>query len=312
MIKTAESYHTPVLLNESIEGLNLQKGGIYVDVTMGGGGHTLEILNRMDKDATLFSFDQDLDAYQNMLQSHSDDIAQDERFVFVRSNFRYLKNWMRYHGVEQIDGLLADLGVSSHHFDDENRGFSFRFDSPLDMRMNKSATQTAADVVNNYSEEALADVFYLYGELKNARRIASLLVKQRAQTEIKTTQQLITVLEPLFRREREKKDLAKLFQALRIEVNGEMQALKEMLNSATQLLKKGGRLSIITYHSLEDRIVKNIMKAGNVEGKIEQDFYGRIHTPFKLINNKVIVPSEEEQEQNPRSRSAKLRIAEKK
>lgn len=312
MIKTAESYHIPVLLNESIEGLNLQKGGIYVDVTMGGGGHTLEILNRMDKDATLFSFDQDLDAYQNMLESHSDDIAQDERFVFVRSNFRYLKNWMRYHGVEQIDGLLADLGVSSHHFDDENRGFSFRFDSPLDMRMNKSATQTAADVVNNYSEEALADVFYLYGELKNARRIASLLVKQRTQTEIKTTQQLITVLEPLFRREREKKDLAKLFQALRIEVNGEMQALKEMLNSATQLLKKGGRLSIITYHSLEDRIVKNIMKAGNVEGKVEQDFYGRIHTPFKLINNKVIVPSEEEQEQNPRSRSAKLRIAEKK
>ena len=312
MIKIAESYHIPVLLNESIEGLNLQKGGIYVDVTMGGGGHTLEILNRMDKDATLFSFDQDLDAYQNMLESHSDDIAQDERFVFVRSNFRYLKNWMRYHGVEQIDGLLADLGVSSHHFDDENRGFSFRFDSPLDMRMNKSATQTAADVVNNYSEEALADVFYLYGELKNARRIASLLVKQRAQTEIKTTQQLITVLEPLFRREREKKDLAKLFQALRIEVNGEMQALKEMLNSATQLLKKGGRLSIITYHSLEDRIVKNIMKAGNVEGKVEQDFYGRIHTPFKLINNKVIVPSEEEQEQNPRSRSAKLRIAEKK
>jgi S-adenosyl-methyltransferase mraW len=312
MIKTAESYHIPVLLNESIEGLNLQKGGIYVDVTMGGGGHTLEILNRMDKDATLFSFDQDLDAYQNMLQSHADDIAKDERFVFVRSNFRYLKNWMRYHGVEQIDGLLADLGVSSHHFDDENRGFSFRFDSPLDMRMNKSATQTAADVVNNYSEEALADVFYLYGELKNARRIASLLVKQRTQTEIKTTQQLITVLEPLFKREREKKDLAKLFQALRIEVNGEMQALKEMLNSATQLLKKGGRLSIITYHSLEDRIVKNIMKAGNVEGKVEQDFYGRIHTPFKLINNKVIVPSEEEQEQNPRSRSAKLRIAEKK
>ena len=312
MIKTAESYHIPVLLNESIEGLNLQKGGIYVDVTMGGGGHTLEILNRMDKDATLFSFDQDLDAYQNMLQLHSDDIAQDERFVFVRSNFRYLKNWMRYHGVERIDGLLADLGVSSHHFDDENRGFSFRFDSPLDMRMNKSATQTAADVVNNYSEEALADVFYLYGELKNARRIASLLVKQRAQTEIKTTQQLITVLEPLFKREREKKDLAKLFQALRIEVNGEMQALKEMLNSDTQLLKAGGRLSIITYHSLEDRIVKNIMKAGNVEGKVEQDFYGRIHTPFKLINNKVIVPSEEEQEQNPRSRSAKLRIAEKK
>jgi hypothetical protein len=219
---------------------------------------------------------------------------------------------MRYHGVEQIDGLLADLGVSSHHFDDESRGFSFRFESPLDMRMNKRSSKTAADIVNNYAEEALADIFYLYGELKNSRKIASLLVKARQEKKIETTGDFIAVVEPLFKREREKKDLAKLFQALRIEVNGEMSALKELLTSVVDILKPGGRLSVITYHSLEDRIVKNIMKAGNIEGKIEQDFFGRINTPFKLINNKVIVPTDEEQEQNPRSRSAKLRIAEKK
>lgn len=312
MVKIAESYHIPVLLKESVEGLNIQQGGIYVDVTLGGGGHSLEILSRMDEKGRLFSFDQDEDAYLNMMNKHANDLAHDKRFVFVRSNFRYLKNWMRYHNVEQLDGLLADLGVSSHHFDDENRGFSFRFDAPLDMRMNAKATQTAADVVNNYSEEALADVFFLYGELKNARKIAKLLVKERANTTIATTHHLINILEPLFKREREKKDLAKLFQALRIEVNKEMDALKEMLLAATELLKPGGRLSIITYHSLEDRIVKNIMKAGNVEGKIEKDFFGRTNTPFKLINNKVIIPSEEEQQQNPRSRSAKLRIAEKK
>lgn len=219
---------------------------------------------------------------------------------------------MRYHGVEQIDGLLADLGVSSHHFDDESRGFSFRFESPLDMRMNKRSSRTAADIVNNYAEEALADIFYLYGELKNSRKIASLLVKARQEKRIETTGDFIAVVEPLFKREREKKDLAKLFQALRIEVNGEMSALKELLMSVVDMLKPGGRLSVITYHSLEDRIVKNIMKAGNIEGKIEQDFFGCINTPFKLINNKVIVPTDEEQEQNPRSRSAKLRIAEKK
>ena len=312
MIKTAETYHIPVLLNESIDGLNIQPGGIYVDVTMGGGGHSHEILKRLDANAHLYSFDQDADAETNLKQNHGDDLLNDERFTFVRSNFRYLKNWMRYHGVEQIDGLLADLGVSSHHFDDESRGFSFRFESPLDMRMNKRSSKTAADIVNNYAEEALADIFYLYGELKNSRKIASLLVKARQEKKIETTGDFIAVVEPLFKREREKKDLAKLFQALRIEVNGEMSALKELLTSVVDILKPGGRLSVITYHSLEDRIVKNIMKAGNIEGKIEQDFFGRINTPFKLVNNKVIVPTDEEQEQNPRSRSAKLRIAEKK
>ena len=312
MIKTAETYHIPVLLNESIDGLNIQPGGIYVDVTMGGGGHSHEILKRLDANAHLYSFDQDADAEANLKQNHGDDLLNDERFTFVRSNFRYLKNWMRYHGVEQIDGLLADLGVSSHHFDDESRGFSFRFESPLDMRMNKRSSKTAADIVNNYAEEALADIFYLYGELKNSRKIASLLVKARQEKKIETTGDFIAVVEPLFKREREKKDLAKLFQALRIEVNGEMSALKELLTSVVDILKPGGRLSVITYHSLEDRIVKNIMKAGNIEGKIEQDCFGRINTPFKLINNKVIVPTDEEQEQNPRSRSAKLRIAEKK
>ena len=312
MVKTAETYHIPVLLNESIDGLNIQPGGIYVDVTMGGGGHSHEILKRLDVNAHLYSFDQDADAEANLKQNHGDDLLNDERFTFVRSNFRYLKNWMRYHGVEQIDGLLADLGVSSHHFDDESRGFSFRFESPLDMRMNKRSSKTAADIVNNYAEEALADIFYLYGELKNSRKIASLLVKARQEKRIETTGDFIAVVEPLFKREREKKDLAKLFQALRIEVNGEMSALKELLTSVVDILKPGGRLSVITYHSLEDRIVKNIMKAGNIEGKIEQDFFGRINTPFKLINNKVIVPTDEEQEQNPRSRSAKLRIAEKK
>ena len=312
MVKTAETYHIPVLLNESIDGLNIQPGGIYVDVTMGGGGHSHEILKRLDANAHLYSFDQDADAEANLKQNHGDDLLNDERFTFVRSNFRYLKNWMRYHGVEQIDGLLADLGVSSHHFDDESRGFSFRFESPLDMRMNKRSSKTAADIVNNYTEEALADIFYLYGELKNSRKIASLLVKARQEKKIETTGDFIAVVEPLFKREREKKGLAKLFQALRIEVNGEMSALKELLTSVVDILKPGGRLSVITYHSLEDRIVKNIMKAGNIEGKIEQDFFGRINTPFKLINNKVIVPTDEEQEQNPRSRSAKLRIAEKK
>ncbi len=312
MIKTAETYHIPVLLNESIDGLNIQPGGIYLDVTMGGGGHSHEILKRLDANAHLYSFDQDADAEANLKQNHGDDLLNDERFTFVRSNFRYLKNWMRYHGVEQIDGLLADLGVSSHHFDDESRGFSFRFESPLDMRMNKRSSKTAADIVNNYAEEALADIFYLYGELKNSRKIASLLVKARQEKKIETTGDFIAVVEPLFKREREKKDLAKLFQALRIEVNGEMSALKELLTSVVDILKPGGRLSVITYHSLEDRIVKNIMKAGNIEGKIEQDFFGRINTPFRLINNKVIVPTDEEQEQNPRSRSAKLRIAEKK
>lgn len=301
---TIDIYHVPVLLDESINGLNLHPDGVYIDVTFGGGGHSREILRRLPQGSRLFSFDQDADAERN--------IVDDDRFTFVRSNFRYLKNWMRYYEIDHIDGLLADLGVSSHHFDDESRGFSFRFDAPLDMRMNKRADKTAADIVAEYDEEALADIFYLYGELKNSRRIASALVKARQQHAIATTQDFLHVVEPFFKREREKKDMARLFQALRIEVNHEMEALKEMLAAATQLLAPGGRLSVITYHSLEDRIVKNVMKTGNAEGKMIQDFYGRIETPFRLVNNKVIVPTDEEQQRNPRSRSAKLRIAEKK
>jgi 16S rRNA (cytosine1402-N4)-methyltransferase len=277
--------------------------GIYVDVTFGGGGHSKEILRRLGKKGHLYSFDQDPDAEKN--------IVNDNRFTFVRSNFRYLKNWMRYYGVDHIDGLLADLGVSSHHFDDETRGFSFRFDAPLDMRMNKRAGTTAAEILNNYDEEQLADIFYIYGELKNARKIAATIAKTRNEKKIETTGDLMNATEKLFQREREKKEMAKMFQALRIEVNHEMDALKEMLNGAMETLCEGGRLSVITYHSLEDRIVKNMMKAGNVEGKVKQDFFGRIEAPFRLVNNKVIVPSDEEQQQNPRSRSAKLRIAEK-
>mgnify|MGYP003178201214 FL=1 len=304
MVTTAKTYHIPVLMKDSVDGLNIGSAGIYVDVTFGGGGHSREILSRLDADGHLYSFDQDADAEKN--------IINDNRLTFVRSNFRYLKNWMRYYGVDHIDGLLADLGVSSHHFDDESRGFSFRFDAPLDMRMNKRDGTTAADVVNTYDEERLADIFYLYGELKNSRKIAAALVKARAAHKIETTQDFIGAVESLFRREREKKDMAKLFQALRIEVNNEMTALKEMLRSATELLRPGGRLSVITYHSLEDRIVKNVMKTGNPEGKMKQDFFGRIETPFTLINNKVITPDDEELANNPRSRSAKLRIAEEK
>jgi 16S rRNA (cytosine1402-N4)-methyltransferase len=303
------AYHIPVLLDESVNGLNIKPSGIYVDVTFGGGGHSKEILSRLNGKGRLFSFDQDADAEKN--------IEASEGFTFVRSNFRYLKNWMRYYGVEKIDGLLADLGVSSHHFDDESRGFSFRFDAPLDMRMNKRAGMTAADVVNEYDEERLADIFFLYGEMKNSRKIASMLVRARQNKPIQTTLDLITAVRGqqtptnTMAESREKKDMAKLFQALRIEVNHEMDALKEMLLSATELLKPGGRLSVITYHSLEDRMVKNVMKTGNAEGKRVQDFYGKVETPYRLVNNKVIVASADEQQKNPRSRSAKLRIAEK-
>ena len=303
MMTTAETYHVPVLLQESIDGLNIKPDGIYVDVTFGGGGHSREILNRLGGNGHLYSFDQDEDAEKNILD--------DDRFTFVRSNFRYIHNWMRYYNVAHIDGLLADLGVSSHHFDDETRGFSFRFDAPLDMRMNNRSGVTAADILNTYSEEMLADIFYIYGELKNARKIASAIVKARSYKNIEKTGDLMQETEKLFLREREKKEIAKLFQALRIEVNHEMDALKEMLNGAKEILNEGGRLSVITYHSLEDRIVKNMMKAGNVEGRVTQDFYGRTEAPFRLISNRVITPSEEEQERNPRSRSAKLRIAEK-
>ena len=310
MIKTAGSYHVPVLLEQSIEGLNIHPEGIYVDATFGGGGHSMEILSQLNEKGHLFSFDQDLDAEKNIQQEGHEVLLQDN-FTFIRSNFRYLKNWMRYYKIDKIDGILADLGVSSHHFDDENRGFSFRFDAPLDMRMNTKASLTAADLINTYNEEQLADIFYLYGELKNARRIASLLVKARSQKNITSTHDLIQAVEAVFGKAREKKDLAKLFQALRIEVNHEMEALKELLNSAQELLTTGGRLVVITYHSLEDRMVKNIMKIGNVQGKVQQDFFGRIETTFKLLNNKVITPTPQEQQENPRSRSAKLRIAEK-
>lgn len=302
MITTAETYHVPVLLQESVDGLDIKPDGIYVDVTFGGGGHSREILSRIGENGHLYSFDQDEDAEKNILN--------DNRFTFVRSNFRYLRNWMRYYGVEHIDGLLADLGVSSHHFDDETRGFSFRFDAPLDMRMNKRSGMTAAEILNNYDEEQLADIFYIYGEIKNARKVASAIIKARGTKAIETTGDLMQITESLFPREREKKETAKLFQALRIEVNHEMEALKEMLYGAQDVLREGGRLSVITYHSLEDRIVKNIMRAGNAEGKVNQDFFGRTVAPFRQISNKVIVPSEEEQQRNPRSRSAKLRIAE--
>ena len=311
MIKTAETYHVPVLLNESIEGLNIHPNGVYVDVTFGGGGHSREILSRLKEGCSLYSFDQDADAELNISKMGlSND--QTDRFTFVRSNFRYLKNWMRYYNIGHIDGLLADLGVSSHHFDDETRGFSFRFDAPLDMRMNKRSGRTAADILNEEDEEKLANILYLYGEIKQSRRIASAIVKARAQLEFKSTNELLSIVEPFFSHAREKKEMAKMFQALRIEVNHEMDALREMLLAATDLLSPGGRLSVITYHSLEDRIVKNIMKSGNIEGKVKQNFYGKRETPFKLINNKVITASNAEQEQNPRSRSAKLRIAEKK
>lgn len=325
MVKTAETYHVPVLLKASVDGLNITPNGTYVDVTFGGGGHSREILSRLGPGGRLFGFDQDADAENNVRtlfpqapetangeQPGDGEAANRPTFTFVRSNFRYLKNWMRYHNVDHIDGLLGDLGVSSHHFDDESRGFSFRFDAPLDMRMNKRAGKTAADIVNEYDEGRLADVLYLYGELRTSRLLASTLVKARQQKPIATTHDLMEAVEPLFRRDREKKDLARLFQALRIEVNHEMDALREMLAAATELLAPGGRLSIITYHSLEDRIVKNVMKTGRADGKVEQDFFGRVESPYRMVTSKVIVPTDEEQQNNPRSRSAKLRIAEKK
>lgn len=305
MVESEMTYHVPVLLKESVDGLNIGEGGCYVDVTFGGGGHSREILSRLDGQGHLYGFDQDADAERNA------EGLDEGMFTFVRSNFRFLKNFLKYHGVEQIDGLLADLGVSSHHFDDSERGFSFRFEGKLDMRMNQRAGQTAADVVNTYDEKQLADVFYLYGELKQSRKLASAIVKARQGKPIETIGDFLEVVKPFFRNEREKKELAKVFQALRIEVNHEMDALREMLKGATEMLKPGGRLVVITYHSLEDRMVKNLMKTGNVEGKEDKDFFGRVNAPFKLVNRQVIVPTEEEMAKNPRSRSAKLRVAEK-
>ncbi|HNP89753.1 16S rRNA (cytosine(1402)-N(4))-methyltransferase RsmH [Macellibacteroides fermentans] len=296
-------YHIPVMLNECMEGLAIKPDGVYVDVTFGGGGHSKEILSRLGKKGTLYGFDQDADAENN--------IPEDDRFVFVRSNFRYLSNFMRFHGETEIDGLLADLGVSSHHFDDKDRGFSFRFQGMLDMRMNTRAGKTAADILNTYTEEALSTLFYLYGELKNSRKLASVIVKARETKPLETTDEFLALITPYIGKDKEKKMLAQVFQALRIEVNDEMRALREMLQQAMRLLKPGGRLVVMTYHSLEDRLVKNFFKSGNFEGTISQDFFGNIQSPFRLINNKVITPSSEEVEVNPRSRSAKLRIAEK-
>lgn len=299
------TYHIPVLLRETVDGLQIRPDGVYVDVTFGGGGHSREILSHLGSEGRLFSFDQDADAEQNVPK-------EETRLTFVRSNFRYLTHWMRYYEqTEGVDGILADLGVSSHHFDAEERGFSFRFDAPLDMRMNGRGGETAAQVLNTRSEEELAKIFQLYGELKNGRRLAAAIAAHRQERSFTTIDDLLQVVKPLMPRDREKKDLARVFQALRIEVNHEMEALEEMLRGALRCLKPGGRLSVLTYHSLEDRMVKNFMRSGNVEGKVEQDFFGNRLSPLRPINNKVIVPSAEEQNANPRSRSAKLRIAEK-
>ncbi len=297
-------YHIPALLQECMTGLDIKPDGTYVDVTFGGGGHSREIMRHLGGDGRLYGLDQDMDAFANRIT--------DPRFTFVHANFAYLKNFMRYYGVESVDGVLADLGVSFHHFDDGDRGFSFRMDGRLDMRMNQSATKDAAAVIADYSEEQLANILYLYGELRQSRRMAAAIVKARAAAPIVGTERLVEVVRPFIKPSQEKKDLAQVFQALRIEVNDEISALKRMLQQALEVLKPGGRLVVITYHSLEDRLVKNFMKSGNIEGKIDKDFFGRVNCPLKLVNNKVITPSEEEVVRNPRSRSAKLRIAYKK
>ena len=296
------------MLNECLEGLQIRPDGVYVDVTFGGGGHSRAILERLGRKGHLYSFDQDKDAEGN-IGSFGKDGKAPENFTFVRSNFRYLKNWMRYQGVKQIDGLLADLGVSSHHLDEEERGFAFRFDAPLDMRMNTRAGKTAADVLATYDENEIAKILAVYGELKQAKRMAQAIVKQRSQKPVLTTGDLLEVLRPFINKKAEKKELAQAFQALRIEVNHEMQALEEMLMQATELLAPDGRLVVMSYHSLEDRIVKNVIRSGHVDGHIEQDFYGRVVAPLKAVNNKIITASEEELDINPRSRSAKLRVA---
>ena len=334
-------YHIPAMLKETIEGLNIKPDGVYVDVTFGGGGHSSTILDRMGEmgNGHLYSFDQDIDAYNNAQRAKDNaQFIDNPNWTFVHSNFRYLKNWMDYYGVTEVDGLLADLGVSFHHFDCPERGFSFRFSAPLDMRMNQTAKRTAADIVNNYSEEELTKIFWLYGEMKNGRGIARNICKARSQTPIERTEELVQAalninVDKLSALERTsasqntakeekctveldippqyKKDLARLFQALRIEVNDELGALREMLVAAKELLKPGGRIAILTYHSLEDRLVKNFLRSGNLEGTIEKDFYGNALVPFTLIE-KGREASAEEVERNPRSRSAKLRVAERK
>ncbi len=296
-------YHIPALLDACMAGLAVRPDGTYVDVTFGGGGHSRAILERLGDKGHLYAFDQDEDACANRIE--------DNRFTFVRSNFRFLKNFMRYYDVDSIDGLLADLGVSFHHFDASERGFSFRFDGALDMRMNRRARTTAADVIENYTQEQLSDIFYLYGELRSARKIAGAVVSARRIQKIDTTTRLVEVVSPYIDKRQEKKELAQLFQALRIEVNQEMEALRRMLLSACELVRPGGRIAILTYHSLEDRLVKNFFKTGNFEGRAEKDFFGRIESPLRPVNNKVIVPDDDEVIRNPRARSAKLRIAEK-
>jgi len=298
---TEPVYHTPALLNETIDGLDIKPDGIYVDVTFGGGGHSKEILSRLGKKGKLVGFDQDEDAIKNAIK--------DPRFIFVRSNFRYLKNFLRYHNIEKVDGILADLGVSSHHFDEAERGFSFRFDGVLDMRMNTKSPLSAAVLLNTYSEEQLANVFYLYGELRNSRKIAKMIVDARAQKPFKMIFPFVEMLKPHIGRETEKKDMARVFQALRIEVNKEMDVLKSLLEQSLEVLNPDGRLVVLTYHSLEDRLVKNFIRSGNFEGKIEKDFFGNVLAPLKAVNSKVIIAGEEEVERNPRARSAKLRIA---
>ena len=297
-----QTYHTPVLLKESVDGMQIGAGDTCIDVTFGGGGHSREILSRLGKKGHLYSFDQDADAEKNA--------PDDKRFTFVRGNFRFIYNFMRYHDTTEVDAILADLGVSGHHFDDETRGFSFRFDADLDMRMNKRGGETAADLLNRASEEELTRIFKFYGELNCARKLAAKIVKVRAEKPITRVNELKEIAKPFCPPQREKKEMAKVFQALRIEINKEVEALQEMLQSAKDLLKPGGRLVVITYHSIEDRIVKNFMKSGNFEGKVEQDFFGKSTSPFEM--KKMILPTEEEMERNPRSRSAKLRIAIKK
>lgn len=295
-------YHIPALLDECIGGLQIKPDGTYVDVTFGGGGHSRAIMSQLGPEGHLYSFDQDLDAYANRID--------DPRFTFVHSNFAYLCNFMRFYGVDKVDGIIADLGVSFHHFDEGERGFSFRADGRLDMRMNRDAHRDAAWIVANYTEEQLADVLYLYGELRQARRMASAIVKARNAGTLTTTGQLVEVVKPFIAPKAEKKELAQVFQALRIEVNDEIATLKKLLESSLKVLKPGGRLVVLTYHSLEDRLVKNFIKSGNVEGKVEKDFFGRVNAPLRAVNNKVIVASDAEVERNPRARSAKLRIAE--
>lgn len=296
-------YHIPALLNECLNGLNIKENGTYVDVTYGGGGHSRAIMAQLGEGGRLLAFDQDIDAWSNRLE--------DKRFTFVHANFSFLKNFLRFHGFEHVDGILADLGVSFHHFDAAERGFSFRQDSRLDMRMNRSSHEDATSVLMTRSEEELASMFYLYGELKQSRKLAQAIAKQRANGVIDTTGKLVSVVSPFISKKQEKKELAQVFQALRIEVNHEIDVLKRLLQQSLDVLSPGGRLVVITYHSLEDRLVKNFMRSGNVEGKVEKDFYGRVSTPWTLVNNKVIVASDAEVEANPRSRSAKLRIAEK-